>query len=435
MSMLQELLNLGLVEIGSDDSRFEKMQAAASALAKRFGEEPHLLIPATLVALDEDVDEDDPFFILVEEIVTLEWKTLRNTHANRPRQLLRSIAIDALATAATESAEVSSVIWNTAASLMRHQQMRLGKAAGLIEQLLSQAYERAETEAIKRAGMSLPPSKRKSKKPSYVPAELKLNTQIKADELITDVARAAGPQHPAGQPLTDPNPHWPNAANPWSHEFNPRMTAALVKAVNLGTSRLAKSVTEGFVAHVTSLDKHLFDQINAVEEVLAEVAQSNASGHMRLNVLWWSEACYSPLLKKGYRELIPSVGALIAAIDLATIIPPLAPASVTYVLAEMVADICSGAEAQQSSQPLEDYIKVLATASLDLRSALPQATTSGGRVPLVELVSEATAGAALSKDIVQARAGIKPDLQMTPSDFAMWMFREIQASRLVEGLS
>lgn len=435
MSMLQELLNLGLVEIGSDDSRFEKMQAAASALAKRFGEEPHLLIPATLVALDEDVDEEDPFFALVEEIVTLEWKTLRNTHTNRPRQLLRSIAIDALATSSAESAEVSSVIWNTASSLVRHQQTRLGKAAGLVEQLLGKAFETAEAEAIKRVGMLSPSTKRKNKKTSSVVAELKLNAQIKDDELITDVARAAGPQHPSGQALTDPNPHWTNAANPWSHEFNPRMTAALVKAVNLGTSRLAKSIAEGLAAYVASLNKPLLEQINAAEETLDEVAQSNASSHMRLNVLWWSEARYSPLLKKGYRDLEPAVGALVAAVDLANIVPPLAPASVTYVLAEMVADICRGADPQQPSQTLEDYVTVLATASLDFENALQQTTTNGGRVPLVGLISRATAGTTLSKKIVRAQTGIDPDLRMTPSDFAMWIFREILASRLVEELS
>ena len=432
--MLQELLNLGLVEIGSEDSRFEKMQAAADALAKRFSEEPHLLIPATLIALDEGADEDDPFFILVEEIVTLEWKTLRNTHANRPRQLLRSISIVALATAAMESAEVSSVIWNTAASLMKHQQVCLGKAAGLIGGLLGQAFERAETEAIRRAGMSSPQSKRKSKKTSTGSAELKLVAVINEEELLTDVARAAGPQHPAGQPLTDANPHWPNANNPWSHEFNPRMTAALVKAVNLGTSRLAKSITENLAAHDTSIDKHIFEQINAVEEVLAEVAQSNASGQMRLDVLWWSEACYSPLLKTGYRELMPSVGAMVAAIDLAAITPPLAPASVTYVLAEMMADICRDADPKPSGL-LEEYIKALTRASLDLRSVLPKLATSGGRAALIELIAGATAGDALPMDIVQFQAGVKPDLQLTPPDFAMWMFREIQARRLVEELS
>lgn len=89
MMALQELLNLGLVDIGSDDSRFEKMRAAASAFVTRLNEDPGLLIPSTLIAIDNEVDENDPLFALVEELVILEWPTLRNTHVNRPRELLR----------------------------------------------------------------------------------------------------------------------------------------------------------------------------------------------------------------------------------------------------------------------------------------------------------------------------------------------------------
>ncbi len=94
--MLQELLNLGLVEIGADDSRFQKMQNAANALSRHFVEKPELLVTATLIALDDDSDEGDPFFELVEKLVIVEWVTLRNTHVNRPRQLLRSITVDAI---------------------------------------------------------------------------------------------------------------------------------------------------------------------------------------------------------------------------------------------------------------------------------------------------------------------------------------------------
>ena len=39
MSTLQELLNLGLVAIGSDDSRFAKMEAAGAALIKHLLEQ------------------------------------------------------------------------------------------------------------------------------------------------------------------------------------------------------------------------------------------------------------------------------------------------------------------------------------------------------------------------------------------------------------
>lgn len=431
--MLQELLNLGLVEIGADDSRFEKMLSASSALAKRFYEKPDLLIPATLIALDEDVDEDDPFFTLVEEIVTAEWKTLRNTHSNRPRQLLRSVAIDALETSSAESAEVSSIIWNTAAPLIRHQQLRLGKASGLIQQLLDQTCERAETEAIKLAGMSAPPSKRKNQKPSSGPAKLKLNGKINDKEVLNDVACAAGPQYPNGQVLADANPHWPNTGGPWSLDFIPRMTAALVKAVNLGTSRLAESIAKDLEAYVAAIEGHMLDQFNAAEQLQVEMAQSNAASRMRIDVLWWSEARYSPLLKRGYRELAPPIGALISAIDLAHIVPRLAPASISYVLAETVAGIFQ--EAHQSSQPIEQYLKSVSEASLDLQGELPRASVKEGRVPLVELVAEAAAGTAVSTDKVRARTGIEANLSLTPADFAMWMFREIQALRMVEGLS
>jgi hypothetical protein len=64
MAMLQELLNLGLVDIGSDDSLFEKMKAAGAALVEKLTTGPSLLVPAPLIAIDSDGDENEPFFSL-----------------------------------------------------------------------------------------------------------------------------------------------------------------------------------------------------------------------------------------------------------------------------------------------------------------------------------------------------------------------------------
>ncbi|HLT35298.1 MAG TPA: GTPase-associated system all-helical protein GASH, partial [Enhygromyxa sp.] len=167
MSTLQELLNLGLVEIGSDDSRFEKMQSASAALAAKFKEEPSVLVPATLVALDETTDENDPLFDLVEDMVASEWKTLRNTHVNRPRALLRSIIIDAIANSVVDDAQTAAVVWNTAVSPVRHQQVRLGKASSVLEGILTGAGQLAEQEAVVRAGfVASAPKKRRRKAPS-----------------------------------------------------------------------------------------------------------------------------------------------------------------------------------------------------------------------------------------------------------------------------
>lgn len=201
MSILQELLNLGLVDIGSDDARFDKMRSASSALSAKFKENPSLLIPATLISLDEGVDEDDPMFALVEELVVAEWKTLRNTHVNRPRELLRSIIIDALAAAVNGDHDSAGVVWNSAVSPLRHRQVRLGKAASLIEKLLNDAGVFAEQEAVVRAGLvATAPRKRNRKKASPEKVPLTISASISDNEVFADVARSAGPQHPTKNP-------------------------------------------------------------------------------------------------------------------------------------------------------------------------------------------------------------------------------------------
>ena len=95
-------------------------------------------------------------FLLVEELVVAEWKTLRNTHVNRPRELLRAIVIDALATMIKGSAEAAAAVWNTAVGPLRHQQVRLGKAGALVEKLLNEASRTAEAEAVSRATLAVP---------------------------------------------------------------------------------------------------------------------------------------------------------------------------------------------------------------------------------------------------------------------------------------
>lgn len=432
MNMLQDLLNLGLVDIGSDDSRFAKMESAAQKLSKQFEDSPALMVTATLVALDEEVHEDDPFFELVEGLVIDEWKTLRNTHVNRPRELLRSIAMSALFAPATDDPERSAIVWNTAASRLVHDQTRLGKAAGLLQQSFEAAFATAEHEALRRAGMvPVAPKKRRRKKPTAsTPEDLSLTGAIEKDDLLQDVARAAGPQFPQSQALSnDPNPHWSNKAQHWSHEFTPRMTEALVKAVNLGTTRLAESIATELAAHVAAMDQHLQQQLGQVESLQSKLAESEEAGRMRLDVLWWSQARYSPLQNSAYSRLPAAAAALAAAVDLTTMVPAVAPASVAHVLGETMA-ACSGVERIS----LLDHLKQLKESPpTGLDEALPAGNTNAVRVPLLELVAEIAGGSSISDNELRTRAGVDPGLMLDAAELAMWLFRELQAHRVAEG--
>ena len=434
MSILQELLNVGLVDIGSDDSRFEKMQSTSTALAARFKEKPGLLVPATLISLDEDVDENDPMFALVEDLVVTGWKTLRNTHVNRPRSLLRSIIIDALAASLHGDPRVASVVWNTAAGLLRHGQARLGKAGPVIELLLREAGAIAEAEAVAGAGLPAPGSKKHSRKNASSKKVAPSPTgAIKSEDILADVAGAVGPQIPVVPNLENPNPNWPTSPQPWANDFTPRMATALTKAVNLGTSRLSKSLSEQMVGYLGELEGRFAEEGRDLDQLQTDLTQAHESSRMRLDVLWWSYALYSPSRQLGYRELPLPVAAVAAALDVARIVPPLTPASVCYVLGETILRIARAPDGD-NKRSLSSYLEALADAKTDLGDGMPGLPPGDARWALVDMVGEAARGARVLPEVVRSRTGIDAALALSPAELSMWVFRGVQANRLVESL-
>ena len=418
MLTLQELLNLGLVDIGSDDSRLTKMEATGTVLVKHLLGNPALVIPATLIAIDREADADDPILTLVDEQLVKEWKTVRNTHVNTPRELLRSIIIQALSALGTDNPSMAALIWHTAFSPINHGQASLGKEGGLVSKLLQDFQKRAEEEATAQARFSDPPLKKHRNRKAIQP-----HAQLQDKDFVPDIGRAAGPHDSSGTSFEDPNPHWPNAAHDWSYEFTPRMTTALVKAVNLGMQQV-----------LIPIDKELQSQRNELEKRLTSHLETiQMRTDTRLDVLWWSEAKYSPSLRRGYREMQRAVAAVTMAHDLSMLVPAMAPTSVTYVLGEAVAAIL-----QYDSKPeqwsVETLLDALRTNNTDLREIIPDTTTTNGRVPLFELVAKAIGGNRVAREGVSGRTGIDPGLEISLPDFSMWMFRDIQARRLVEEL-
>ena len=434
MSALQELLNLGLVDIGSNDSRFEKMQSAATVFSTRLKEKPDLLIPATLIAIDDEVDENNPLFNLVEELVIAEWPTLRNTHVNRPRELLRSIIIDALMTSINEKPEAAGVIYNTASCPYKFGQIRLGKAAAVVNRMLKDASHIAETEAVKRAGLvTTATKKRRGKKFASEIPSLQLEGTIRDADILTEIERASGPQDAQNQPIKDPNPHWSNAAPNWSHGFAPRMTTALVKAVNLGIQRLAESLSKSLATYLGNVEDHLRDDVRQAEQLCLDISESQKSSRMRLDVLWWSEALYSPLLGCSYRDRELPDAAVAAAIDLGAIVPALSPASVYYVLGETIQRL-SRMRGADGARLLISYLDEFKKNQTDFGEAFYHMISGEIRTPLLGLVVEISDGVEPTEELFRSRAGINGSLELSSGEFAMWVFRELQAKRLIEAL-
>ena len=200
------------------------------------------------------------------------------------------------------------------------------------------------------------------------------------------------------------------------------MTAALVKAVNFGMKQVLIPIDKALQSQQKQLEQQLTSHLETIRMRVAD----------RLDVLWWSEAKYSRSLSLGYREMQREVAAVAMAHDLSTLVPAMAPASVTYVLGEAVAAISR----DDSNEPwsVETLLDALRTSNSNLREAIPDTTTTNGRVPLFALVAKAIGGNRVGREDVSGRTGIDPGLKLSLHDFSMWMFRDIQARRLAEEL-
>jgi GTPase-associated system helical domain len=433
MTTLQKLLNLGLIDLDSDDSRFSKMEAASKEFVKKLKSKPDLIIPATLICINNDVEEKEPLFDLVESLIIKKWKTMRNTHTNQPRELLRAIITDSIVKIAEEKPEIASIVWQTAISPLNHSQAKLGKEADLVKNYLQNFSKYAEHEAVSRINLTEPTFKRQRQKSpiSKETFEIKSYTKLKDNEFIEDVKRAAGPHDNQNQAPPDPNPHWPSGNQNWVSDFSPRMSKAIAKAVNLGMNRISDTSSLNIQQLIEAFEKQRNDNLNSSETIQKELLRSFQSYQIRMDALWWYEAKYSPTLMLGYRELSETNAAFGMANDLSKIVPPLVPASLTYLLGEAVTDLFHY-NSDSKPQTIISYLTNLNKDGSMFLDIVPKPLKSEMRQPLSELALEAIHGTQIKSKEVQTRTGIDPSLKLTLPDFSMWMFRDFQARKLVE---
>jgi hypothetical protein len=156
------------------------------------------------------------------------------------------------------------------------------------------------------------------------------------------------------------------------------------------------------------------------------------AGHsdLRLSVLWWAEALYSPSIKDSYRVL-PATAALVAmAHDLFKQVGSLTPASVAYMLGETAARLPSVSWTQKHA--LSSLLGELHKEHRHLENIVEEPQQHEGRRPLLETVEAVIHGPSLAAGELTNRTGLPEDLQITLPEFAMWCFRNLQARDLSE---
>lgn len=423
---LTDLLSAGLIkDLAGDDERFAKIERATTRVATEFNEHPALLIDGILAGINPDVPATDPAIFVAKQALVSEWKTMDSVYPNAPIGLLRAILL-----AAAEQADAGprpAIVWLTAADMLPL--LRPGKEGPLIRRMLAEFATKTEMLALASASVNhdvelLPP---------IFPLPAQNPRAVDRDNLLLLVAAAAGPDYRNdGRTLPDPNPGWPTnaTARTWSADFADRMHSLLADELEALSSELEGRQRQ-LVEQLT--DALAGQQARMLEAVKSSHTRSQAE-EVRLNVLWWSEALYSPALRRSYRDLPPPLAAVVMAIDLLDQVPKLTPASVAHLLAEVVHRLPGSAhDRKYELRPLLVELHA-ARGELpdDWSNEHPPRTR--GRLSLRDLVFASISASSGNTDATVAsaihQAGLAPDVAISLPTLARAVFRQEQAVRL-----
>jgi hypothetical protein len=382
---LQGFLNKGLIDVGGDDTKLEKLSHAAKDLAGELKKNPTKALNYSLIAFDPNAPEDDP--VVQEALAALQkrWTTYRNTFAATPIAVIRAILLDALVDAAAEDDRVGVCLAASARNALPLLPIDNERNIwiGIVEQVERRVDARAEEDWATPETISVQPMKYEV--PTLTAPDVTIGEASQTD-LQNDMTAAAGPSyhHPQkGGVTTNGNQYWPSQNQHWVYEFGTRAGTAIAAAINAALSEIEVSqpdLAEPFSKLAKAVSGY-------VDDTLKSVSAATAGLQRRTNLLWWRETLYSPSAGKSYRELPPSVAAALMALDLFETVPLFSPASVSAFLAETVLRLKGTADG--GKRPVRDLVAEAQDHDglASLRAAAANlAAAPGGRGPLLALI-------------------------------------------------
>lgn len=433
--VLLRFLSNGLIDVGGDDAKLEKLRSTASDLAGSLKRSSSKAVAYALVACDPQAPADDP--VVVEALAALKkrWVTYVNTFSGPPVAVIRAILLDALAQAAADDDLIGVAFVASARNALPLMEAGDERAiwADVVTEIEERVDARAEAEwampssiAVPAMALDVPELEAPTVKPAHAAR----------DDLKEQLRAAAGPQFQTpqqGNVATNGNPYWPmNQPQQWVAEFGERMAEAVADVIDavVGETTIEQAdLSDPFRALTASISSYVGNTLNTVTAATAGLQR-------RTNLLWWREALFSPTTRVSYRDLPPASAATLMAFDLHQQVPTFSPASVSAFLFEAVVSLPS--IDQEKTYAIRELV---AEAQAEAEAGLAALRGAGahliappeGRGPLVALIAYPDAPASRAEGEFRRLTGVPPDAQLTLPGWASWVFRELQAARAAKG--
>lgn len=427
-AIIQGFLNKGLIDVGGDDAKLEKLKQTADDLASALKKKPSKALGFSLIAFDPDAPEADP--VVQEALAALQkrWATYRNTFSSTPIAVIRAMLLDALVAAAMDDDRVGVCFVASARNALPLLPVDNERDIWItiVEEVERRVDHRAEAEWATPESISVQPMKYDV--PKLSAAEVRTGEAPKSD-LQKGLRAAAGPsylnQQSAGV-ATNGNPHWPQQQQHWVGEFGQRAGTTIAAAIDTALNEIEISQPD----LAKPLVKLAEGVSSYVEDTLKAVGAATAGLQRRTNLLWWREALFSPSAGRSYRTLPSTVAAALMALDLFETVPLFSPASVTAFLGEAVLRL--GEPVDGAKRTVRDLVTEAQDDALlaPLRAvAAKLAAEPEGRGPLLALIGHPTHTGARDAASFQRLTGVPVECELDPVEWSGWLFRELQASK------
>jgi hypothetical protein len=424
--ILIQFLSAGLIDVGGDDAKLEKLQSTSADLAAVLKKTPSKSSSFALIAFDPTPPEDDPVIKEAEAALQKRWATYVNTFSSTPITVIRAVLLDALSKAAIENDYIGIAFVSAARNALPF--MESGNEseiwAGVVISIERQVNTRAEAEWATPESINVPDLDYSAPKAIKIQSR---EVNIDKDKLTERIAAAGGPTNAAGV-ATGGNSLMPNSNQGWVNQFTPLMSSAISEV-------LEEVLEEGKITPV-DLSEPLKSLAHAVSiyitGTMKAVTGATAGLQRRTNLIWWKETLYSPSVQVSYRDVEPSIAATLMAFDLHQQIPTFSPASVAAFLNETVLSLPTVKVDEMKS--IRDLVgEALKAAELSpLRDVatqlIPNAT---GRGPILGILATGLTHSINDEDFL-AQVGIPADTVLSVSQWATWVFRELQAARALK---
>lgn len=425
--ILLRFLSAGLINVGGDDAKLDRLKETAADLAATLKKTPSKAAPFALIAFDPEAPAEDPVIKEAVEALQKRWATYVNTFSGTPVAVIRAMLLDALVQAAGDDDKVGVAFVTSARNALPFMEAGNERAiwADVVGDIERRVDARAESEWATPESISVPAMTFAAPEAIEVSAS---PASINKGVLAKKIEATVGPSNAAGE-ATSGNQYWPNQGQAWAQQFSTRLTDVMVESL--------AAVAKGAVIPPIDLSGPLNSLAQAVsahvDGTLAAVSRATTGLQRRTNLIWWKESLYSPSGRLSYRQMPTSTAAALMAFDLHQQVPTFSPASVAAFLHEAVLSLPSIDPAE--GRPIRDLLKeaVESPELTPLREAAAQLVQdSAGRGPILGPLGHNSGRSTLDDSEFRVRVGVPAATPLTVPEWATWLFRELQAARAAQ---